>query len=319
MVEALQQLDNVRLNFSPQSLFIVNLTLAFIMFGVALGIKIDDFKRIFQDPKPAITGIVSQFLLLPLVTFVIVIILRNYITPNIAFGMILVAACPGGNISNFMSSLAKANTALSVSLTAFATLTAIILTPLNFSVWGGLYIKVYTAMDATELLRPIKIDAIEMFKTVFILLGIPLIIGMIFSSKFPKLSQKIYKPIQRLSILVFSAIVIISFAKNYDFFVLYIKYIFFFVLIHNAIALSTGYSFASLLKLRKQDRRAITIETGIQNSSLGLVLIFNPLIFPNDLATGGMAFIVAWWGIWHIISGLTISGIWSSKNLKSNG
>jgi len=314
MIESLKQLDNVRLNFSSESLFIINLTLAFIMFGVALGIKLDDFKRIINYPKPAFTGIVSQFILLPFVTFVIVILLRNYITPNVAFGMILVASCPGGNISNFMSSLAKANAALSVSLTAFATLGAIILTPLNFSLWGGLYTKVYSAMDATELLRPIKIDAIEMFKTVFILLGIPLIIGMFFSSKLPKLTSKIYKPIQRLSILVFTAIVIISFAKNYEYFVTYIKFIFLFVLVHNALALLTGYSFASLLRLSDKDRRTVTIETGIQNSALGLVLIFNSLIFPEDIATGGMAFIAAWWAIWHILSGLTIAGIWSYKN-----
>ena len=157
MIEALKQLDNIRLNFSPESLFVVNLTLALIMFGVALGIKLDDFKRIINNPKPAIAGIISQFILLPFVTFLIVILLRNYITPNIAFGMILVASCPGGNISNFMSSLAKANAALSVSLPAFATLSAIILTPMNFSIWGGLYIKVYAAMDATELLQPLKI------------------------------------------------------------------------------------------------------------------------------------------------------------------
>ena len=249
MIEALQQLDDIRLNFSPKSLFVVNLTLAFIMFGVALGIKLEDFKRIFQNPKPVITGIISQFILLPFVTFVFVLVLRNYISPNIAFGMILVAACPGGNISNFMSSLAKANAALSVTLTAFATLSAIILTPLNFSLWGGLYIKAYSAFEATELLRPIKIDSVEMFKTVFILLGIPLLAGMLFAYRFPKLTRKIDKPIRQLSVLVFSAIVILAFAKNYIYFIQFIKYIFFFVLIHNALALSTGYIFASSFKL----------------------------------------------------------------------
>lgn len=316
MLEALKELDMVRLNFSPQGLFIINITLAFIMFGVALSIKPIDFKRILQNPKPAIIGIVAQFVLLPFGTFILVLLLRNYITPTLALGMILVAACPGGNISNFMSSLAKANAALSVSLTAFATLAAIILTPLNFSIWGGLYVKLYASVDASILLRPLKIDAFEMFKTVFVLLGIPLTLGMLFSMKFPDTTKKIKKPISQLSILVFTAMVIFSFAKNYEYFIKYIHYIFIFVLIHNVMALFTGYSFASLLKLSKPDIRSITIETGIQNSGLGLVLIFSPNIFPSDLAIGGMAYIVAWWGIWHILSGLTIAGLWSNKKIN---
>jgi bile acid:Na+ symporter, BASS family len=316
MLELLKQLDGVRLNFSPQGLLAINITLAFIMFGVALGIKPVDFRRIFRDPKPAVTGIISQFVLLPMITFLFVILLRNYITPTVAFGMILVASCPGGNISNFMSSLAKGNAALSVSLTAFATLAAILLTPLNFSLWGGFYVKYISTMDASLLLRPLKIDAFEMFKTVFVLLGIPLAMGMLFSFKFPKTTVRINKPIKLLSILFFSAIVVLSFSKNYGYFIGYIQYIFIFVLIHNALALFTGFVFASALKLPKADIRTITIETGIQNSGLGLILLFNPQIFPKEMAIGGMAFIVAWWAIWHILSGLTVAGIWSYKTIK---
>ncbi|HYW95496.1 MAG TPA: bile acid:sodium symporter family protein [Bacteroidales bacterium] len=319
MKEALQSLDSLHLNFSPQGLFVLNLTLAFIMFGVALEIKPAHFRRVFMNPKATIVGFLSQFFLLPAVTFILIMVFSRFITPTIAFGMILVASCPGGNISNFISSLAKGNVALSVSLTAIATIAAIVMTPLNFALWGKLYILSYN-VKAQHLLQPLTIDAFEMFKTVFILLGIPLTIGMWFNHKFPQTTSKIVKPIKNLSILIFMGIVILAFSNNYSYFINHITWIFLIVLVHNAFALSTGYSAATLFKLERIDRRSITIETGIQNSGLGLVLLFNPNVFPTaivvggvvkPLEIGGMAFIAAWWGIWHILAGLTIAGIWS--------
>ena len=325
MRESLQVLDTIHLNFTQESLFVLNLTLAFIMFGVALEIKPEHFKKVALHPKSAVVGFFSQFFFLPAVTFTMIIIFRNLITPTIALGMILVASCPGGNISNFISSLAKGNVALSVSLTAIATISAILLTPFNFALWGRLYIWVYN-VKAEHLLQPLVIDPVEMFKTVFILLGIPLILGMIFNHKFPRLTEKIVKPIKNLSILIFMAIVIMAFSNNYSYFVQYIGYIFIIVFIHNGVALSTGYSLASVFRLPRFDRRSITIETGIQNSGLGLVLLFNPRIFPDTitidgieraLEIGGMAFIAAWWGIWHILAGLTLAGIWSRISIDS--
>ncbi|MCF8379383.1 MAG: bile acid:sodium symporter family protein [Bacteroidales bacterium] len=319
MREALELLDAVHLNFSKEGLFVLNITLAFIMFGVALEIKPVHFKNVAMNPKSTIIGFFSQFFAMPFVTFILIILFGNFITPTIAMGMILVASCPGGNISNFMSSLAKANVALSVSLTAIATLSAVILTPLNFAIWGKLYLLVYNASEK-HLLQPITIDPFEMFKTVFILLGVPLVLGMLFNNYFPKLTDKIVKPLKKLSILIFMALVVVMFMKNYEFFLKYIKFIFIIVLVHNIAALTTGYSIGSIFKRTVQDRRTLTIETGIQNSGLALVLLFNPDIFPQSvivfnveqpLEIGGMAFIAAWWGIWHIISGLTIASLWA--------
>lgn len=310
MIEVFKELDTIRLNFSADGLFVLNITLAMIMFGVALEIKMKDFKQVIQFPRPVIIGLTSQFLLLPLVTTIVAIFLRNVITPSMALGMILVASCPGGNISNFISNLAKGNTALSVSLTAFSTLFAIVITPLNFSFWGGVFTKIYSS-QSTELLRPLVIDGNEMFKTVSLLLGIPIVTGMIFSYNWPNTAKKIIKPFKLISILAFFGIVVLAFVNNYEYFALYIKYIFVIVLIHNLIAFTTGYVFSSYLKIRLEEKKTVTIETGIQNSGLALVLLFNPNIFPEDLQVGGMAFIAAWWGIWHILSGLTLAAIWS--------
>jgi len=297
--KGLDILDWIRLNFSSGGLLFMNITLAFIMFGVALGIKVEHFKQIVNNPKSALVGVFSQFIVLPAVTFILILIIQP--SPSVAMGMILVAACPGGNISNFISSLAKGNVALSVSLTGFATLAAIVLTPLNFALWGKLY------SGTANLVIPIEIDAWEMMKTVFILLGIPIVVGIWFSNKFPKTTERVKKPISIFSVIAFLGFIGAAFASNFKFFLEYIHLVFLIVLIHNVLALSTGFSLATLFRLPRPDRRTLSIETGIQNSGLGLVLIFNPNLF-NGL--GGMAFIAAWWGIWHIIAGLTIASIW---------
>jgi bile acid:Na+ symporter, BASS family len=313
MKEALEVLDHVRLNFSPSGLLALNITIAFIMFGVALDIKLQHFKDVIMKPKSALTGVVSQFLLLPAITFLFILILNP--TPTVALGMILIASCPGGNISNFMSAMAKGNVALSVSLTAIATLAATFMTPLNFALWGKLYLNHYNAAGTGSLLVPIEIDFFQMVQTVVILLGIPVILGILFTQYFPKLTQKIKKPVRQLSILIFIGFVIILLSANFNNFMRFIHVVFLIVLIHNALALGTGFSVGSLFRLPRADRRTITIETGIQNSGLALVLMFNPKIFPPELQLGGMTIIAAWWGVWHIISGLLIAALWAKKSL----
>jgi BASS family bile acid:Na+ symporter len=313
MFESLEVLDHIRLNFSQESLLFLNIALAIIMFGVALSIKFNDFKEVIKKPRPTIIGYISQFFVLPALTFLLVLVIKP--TPSVALGMILVAACPGGNISNFLSSLANGNSALSVTMTALATLSAIFMTPFNFSFWGGLYVNYYNKR-ADEFLRTLEIDPMQMFVTVFIILGIPVILGLAFNNYFPKASQKIKKPLQRLSIVFFMTMVIIMLKNNIEQFMACIHLIFVIVLLHNAIALGSGFSLASIFKLKRKDRRSISIETGIQNSGLALTLMFNPKIFPPDFELGGMAIIAAWWGIWHIISGLIMASLWGRKPLS---
>lgn len=311
MTNSLEVLDHVRLNFSNSGLFFLNIALAFIMFGVALDIKIEHFQDILKRPKSAIVGFISQTFLLPAFTFLLVLLLNP--TPTVALGMILVAACPGGNISNFISSMARGNVALSVSLTAASTMAAIFFTPFNFALWGNFYIDFYNAHSAAGLVRPLEIDKYQMFQTVFILLGIPVIIGLFVSKRFPKLTEKIKKPINRGSLLFFVLMVIAMLSANFSQFTAYVHLVFVIVLLHNGLALATGYFFSYFMKCPPQDQRTISIETGIQNSGLALALMFNPKIFPPEMELGGMAVIAAWWGIWHIISGLSLAFFWSRK------
>lgn len=299
----IQALDDVKINFDQEGLITLNIALAVIMFGVALNITLDDFKRLFKSPKLVLLGVLSQFVLLPLLTFGLVYVIKPQ--PSIALGMIMIAACPGGNISNFMTHLAKGNTALSISLTAFATFLAIFMTPFNFQFYGNLY------PPTSELLRVVELDPYELIKVVLLILGIPLIIGMIMRHRYPKFSIKLSKWLKPISILVFAAILVLAFSKNMDIFKANSHYVLFIGIGHNFAAILLGFMLARIFKLSFVNQKTLAIETGIQNSGLGLLLIFS---FFSDL--GGMAILAAFWGIWHIISGLLIASIWSRDKAK---
>ena len=295
-------LDQVRLNFNPQGLFVINAAIGLMMLGVALELKLDDFKRILIAPKAPGIGLGAQFILLPALTFLLTLILRP--PPSIALGMILVAACPGGNLSNIITYLARGNCAVSVSMTAVSTLAAIIMTPFNLSLWGSLN------PGTARILQAVNLSPVDVFITVFIILGIPLGIGMLISRSFPTLADKIRRPFKIFSLIFFISIVVAALAVNWQNFISYVGLVFIGVLIHNALALNLGYWTGRLFRLSEQDSRAVSIEVGIQNSGLGLVLVFN---FFGGL--GGMAIIVAWWGIWHIIAGLVTAFIFSRRPL----
>lgn len=309
MKEQLESLNALQINFGEGGMFIVNIILAFVMFGVALGIKPQTFKEIFKKPKSIILGVLTQWIGLPAITFLIALVLSPWITPMVALGMILVAACPGGNISNFMSSYAKGNVELSVSMTAVTTAFAPLITPLNFFLWGNLYTRVVSIHnDIPRLVIPFW----PMLSQILLLLGVPIALGLIFAKYFPNATKKITKPAQTLSILLFLGMAAVSFSQNFQLIVDNIIYVFLIVLLHNACALGIGYLGGTLAKVPTVDRRSLTVEVGIQNSGLGLVLLFNPAIFPPELwhgHYGGMLFVAAWWGIWHIVSGLTIATI----------
>ncbi|MEJ2284565.1 MAG: bile acid:sodium symporter family protein [Desulfobacterales bacterium] len=268
--------DQVRLNFNPQGLFIINVAIGLMMFGVALELKLEDFKRIVVAPKAPCIGLAAQFILLPACTFVLTLILRP--PPSIALGMMLVAACPGGNLSNIVTYLARGNCAVSVSMTAVSTAAAIIMTPFNLAFWGSLN------PATAQILKKVSLSPFDVFVNIFIILGIPLILGLI-------LARSI-------------AIVAAALGANWQYFINYVGFVFFGVLVHNALALNLGYWSGRLARLNEADSRAVSIEVGIQNSGLGLVLVFN---FFDGL--GGMAIITAWWGIWHIIAGLVAAFI----------
>jgi BASS family bile acid:Na+ symporter len=293
-------LDQLQLNFNPESLELLNAIIGLIMFGVALDLKVGNFKRLAASPIPPLIGLTGQFLLLPALSFLWTLILHP--PPSIALGMILIAACPGGNVSNFLTNLAKGNTALSVSLSAISTATALIMTPLNLTFWGKLNAQ------TAPILHRVNLDPLEVFYTVVIILGIPLVLGMLIAHHAPVLANWLRRPFKIFSIVFFVLFILVAFAMNWDNFLAYVPKVWFAVLIQNGLGLIGGYAISRTFRLPRRDARAISIEVGIQNSALGLALIFD---FFAGL--GGMALVAAWWGIWHLISGLTVALVWSKR------
>ncbi|WP_322865026.1 bile acid:sodium symporter family protein [Aquicoccus sp. G2-2] len=291
-------IDDVVLNFSPGSLMVLNAVLAIVMFSIAIDLKPDDFRALLRAPKPILVGLFSQFIILPVLTYLLILVVTP--RPSIALGLILVAACPGGNISNFITHRAGGNTALSVSMTALATIGAIVLTPLNITFWAGLYAPTRAILEKTA------IDPVSVAITVGLMLALPLALGVTLNARRPALTAKLRTPLQWLSMGIFVAFVVIALAANWSFFLQFAGAIAGLVILHNALAFSGGFAMATLARLSPFDRRAITIETGIQNSGLGLVLIFG---FFGGL--GGMAVVAAFWGIWHAISGIALASIMS--------
>jgi BASS family bile acid:Na+ symporter len=291
-------IDEITLNFSPGSLTLLNAILAIVMFSIAIDLAPSDFDRLRRAPKPVIVGLISQFIVLPALTFAMVWLVAP--RPSIALGLILVAACPGGNISNFITHRAGGNAALSVSMTAFATIGAIFLTPLNIALWGGLYPPTRAILQQTE------IDPVQIAIIVGLMLILPLVLGVTLNQRHPRLTARLRAPLQYLSMGIFLAFIILALAANWGFFLSYAGAVAGLVILHNALALGGGWCIASVTRLSPFDRRAITIETGIQNSGLGLVLIF---AFFHGL--GGMAVVAAFWGIWHAISGLVLASVLS--------
>jgi BASS family bile acid:Na+ symporter len=291
------ELDAVRLNFSPESLVALNFVLAFVMFGVALDMKAADFRGVTAAPRAVLIGMTAQFLLLPAAAWALTMLLRPQ--PSIALGIILVACCPGGNISNFLTNFARGNTALSVTMTAFSTVGALFFTPFNTALWGSLN------PATAALLTEIAIDPVEMFAAVAVLLVVPALAGMWVAQRYPGFAARARRPFRWLSLAVFAAFVLLALAANWDYFLRYTGRVVTAVFLLNALGLALGYWAAAAARLPAADRRAVSIEVGIQNSGLGLILIFN---FFGGL--GGMAITAAWWGIWHILSGLAVAAWW---------
>lgn len=293
-------MEAVTIAFDPSSLVLINLIVALMMFGVSLDLRAEDFRRIARAPKAPLIGVLAQFVLLPALTCLACWALR--IQPELALGMALIAACPGGSFSNIMTWMARGSVAVSVSMTAVSSLAASLLTPLNFALYA--WLNPYTR----PLLTQIALDPLGLLLLVLLVLGLPLVAGMWAGRRFPQLTLKVEKPLRLFALLVMLGFVALAFSRNLEQFATHFHLFFWLVVAHNALALSIGYLSARLSGLAAAERRAITLEVGIQNSALGLVIIFT--FFPQ---AGGMLLIAAFWGCWHLVSGLALAWFWSRR------
>jgi BASS family bile acid:Na+ symporter len=293
----IENIDQIQINFSPTTLRIVNFLIGLVMFGVALDLKFDDFKTVLGKPKAFLLGQLSQFFLLPAAACLII----KFFDPlaGLALGVVIISACPGGNISNFLTNFSGGNTALSICMSTLSTLMAIFMTPFNITFWGAKNPAV------ASILREVNLDFWAIFNTVLVILVIPTFLGVSFARSFPVLTQKIKKWFLIGSFLLFSALIFGALFANLNNFVRYFSHFFGIVITVNTVALLIGIFMGKLGRLNSVDTRAITFEIGIQNAAFGLVIVFN---FFDEM--GSAAIICAFWGIWHVLSGVSLALFW---------
>jgi len=296
----MQALDHITLSVSPAMIWVLRVVLAALMFGVALELSPRDFARVAAAPKSVLVGLACQFLVLPAATFVLVQIVQP--PASMALGMFLVAACPGGNVSNLIVHFSKGNTALSVGMTSVSSAAATVLTPLNFAFWAGLDSK------ASTLLADINVPSSGILLSVAFMLGAPMVLGMWMGFRFPTLTARARRPLRVLCGIVFSAVIVGTVVANFRHLTVLLLPVLLLVIAHNALALATGYGVSRLFSLPEADRRAVTVEVGIQNSGLAVGIIFS--VFAG---LGGMAMIALLWGLWHIVAGSMLALYWSSR------
>jgi BASS family bile acid:Na+ symporter len=296
-------IDEVMLNFNPASLKILNVVIALIMFGVALDTRLGDFTEVLKKPKGPVVGLCCQFLILPATAYLIAEILNP--APSIKLGIILVASCPGGNLSNFLTGFSGGNAALSIAMSSISTLCSIIMTPLNFGFWGSLN------PQTAAILKKIYINPVDIMITILVMLIIPSVLGIAVTYKKPFLAKKMQRPFKIASMVIFTTFLLGALAANWQHFLNYVGLAFFIVFFTNALGYLLGFYIAKAWKLPYRDQKAVAFEVGIQNAGFTLILIFN---FFNGL--GGMALIASWWGIWHMVTGLSLGVYWAKKYRK---
>ena len=285
------------------SQIVLSLVLATMVFSVALELRIDDFKRVAQEPKAVICGLIPQFILLPVGTWVATLLLD--LPPNIEAAMILVAACPGGSLSNVVTHMGRGNTALSVSISAVASLIALFATPFNFS-W-----MMATNPETASWLKELSLDASGIWISLFLLLGVPLTLGLMASHRLPELTERIRKPLGKFSLIALLLFIVAGLIKERQLLTLGLLPTFLLVVLHNASGLFLGWLTSVTMGLSERNRRAVMIEGGMQNSGLALGII--AVQFNSDL---GMVTLASLWGIWHIVSGMSLAYLWRRKDAR---
>ena len=262
--------------------------LGIVMFGMGITLTFNDFSEVVKHPKSVIVGVVGQFVIMPAIAFALA---KLFALPtDLAIGVILVGACPGGTSSNVMTYLAKGNTALSVACTTISTLLAPLLTPIIFYVLASQWID---------------IDASAMFASVLKMVLFPIFLGLVIRALFKKQMAQISQTMPLVSVIAIVLILAAVVAGSKDKIIDSGLLIFGVVVLHNCLGYLVGFIAAKALRLNNYDSKAIAIEVGMQNSGLGAALAtahFNPIAAVPS----------AVFSFWHNVSGPILANYFST-------
>lgn len=296
--------DALPLKFDPSGLVFLNVVIAVMILGASLELRLDDLRRVIARPNGVLAGFTAQAVLTPAATCLLTYLFR--VDPALSLGMMLVAACPSGALSNVLTWRARGNVALSVGLTTLSSLAATVLTPLNFALYGWLNPR------TRALLQEVSLPVGGMLVQMLLVLALPVVLGMLAGAKLPSLAARAERPLRHLSFAILIVFIAGAFWENRALFIERFGSFFWLVVLQNAMALGIGLAMARVARLDEADTRALTIEVGIHNSGLGLAILFT--FFP---AAGSMMLITAFWGVWHLVSGLALSGWWARRPIAA--
>jgi len=300
-------IDDLRIAFSDGSLTTLKVVVGAILFGIALDTPLSAFAAAIRRPVVIGIGVVAQFLFLPALTFLLTLAL--HVQGSVALGMILVACCPPGNVSNILTHRARGDVALSVSMTSVGNVLAIVLMPLNFAFWGRLHPTGGPILD--RLGSQVDLSVGSMLGEIALVILVPFAAGITIARLWPRVARVGRRIVGPVSFLALGAVIAVGVAKNWDIFVHHLGVVLVAVLLHDALALAIGYAIARATRLPGPSTKAMTFEVGIRNAGLGLLLVFS---FFGGL--GGMALVAAWWGIWDIVAGLAVAQTWRARSAR---
>lgn len=294
----MNEIDQAQFQFNEKAALVVALMVTFLVFAVSLDLTWEQFRRVAKNPKAPLVGLIGQFIILPAVAFLIGRYLID--TPSVALGLLLVACCPGGALSNYLTGLAKGDVALSVSMTAISTVFSIVVTPAVFAFWASMN----PAIKA--LLQDIKIDPKQVVIGFVLMVALPVVAGMLIRAKRPQVADKIRKGVRIGAGVVFAVVVAMVLGANMKLLAKFAAEALLPVLLTFAGAMMVGWGLALVARVGSPDRRAIAIEIGLQNVSMALAICI--AVFPG--LTGAVV-TAAMWGAVHVVGGLTLAGAWS--------
>lgn len=234
-------------------------SLIIIMLGMGLSLVIDDFKRIFVYPKAILVGLVNQMILLPLIGFGIVALFP--VSPEIAIGIMILSACPGGPTSNLIAHLAKGDTALSVTLTALSSFITILTIP---------FIVNFALVHFQEEGQIIRLDVIDSITQIFVIIIVPIVIGMLIRRYREGFALKMERPVRIASAFVLALVIVGIVIKEKENFVSYFQQAGIVALLLNVSTMLVGYFSARLFRITGRRSISISIESGIQNGTLAI-------------------------------------------------
>ncbi|MBK6266782.1 bile acid:sodium symporter family protein [Marivirga sp. S37H4] len=246
------------------------LALGIIMLGMGMTLNVSDFRRVVLYPKAAIIGLSSQIVILPLLGFGLAAVFFE--SPELAVGFILIALCPGGATSNLISHLAKADLALSISLTAISSLIT------NFSIPILLNVALFHYMGGDQA---VQLPLFKTFVQIFVITILPVSIGMLIKRKYPAFALRSQKAMNIISLFFFILILLAAILKERENIIPYFKQAGLATLLLNVLSLLIGYYLGKMFSLNKRQSSAIAIETGIQNGTLAIALALSPVILNN--------------------------------------